>query len=194
MMPRPVNVTAANIVRVDRAPRGGVHLSDIIHHIRQRFDEKFKNDLPGSEYHRWQIGLSWEAAALNKGLAYDLKEHHAHMFQQYQFEDDGITMTADGVCPECRLVWETKATWYGSGRDITDPVFRFYIWQTQCYTRAAKFKTGRFVFAYMNGDYRANRNPTYKAWDWTWTKAELNKTWELIRRERDAMLKEKEDA
>ncbi len=179
----------SEVVDLTDHPRGGVHLSSVISYMNIQMEKFLAKDLSEADFHRFKIGYSWEAAFLSGGILIDTVNHHEHTIPQVRFEEDGIRMTSDGVDFPCRRVIETKATWYGIDRDILSPVFSHYHWQGKAYAKAAGLKRVLYPFAFMNGDYRKSRGPRFRAWECTYSTAELDKNWSMILRNRDAMLK-----
>lgn len=195
MKPREVSVEEARIVDTLRGPRGGIHLSDILHHIRKGLEKKFERELTGEDFHRFKMGEGFEAGVFSRGLRINLQEHHEHVWRGYNFELNGVSLTTDGVCfacESCALVWEIKLTWFGTKKDLLDPVFRIYHYQLMSYVYALQLELqkrvkGRFVFGYVNGNYTTERFPRIRAWDCAYSEKELHENWRMILRVKDEM-------
>lgn len=167
--------------------------------MRADFDEKFQRALTPKDYARFKVGDAAEAAMLGGGLLFDMKKHHECMWRDYQFVRDGLDCSTDALCMgRCNkgrpLVWEGKSTKFGTGRTIEDPVFTTYHWQAKSYVYVAekelkKRPDARFVFMYLNGDYK-DRDIVISGWDITYETPELQKNWSMILDNRDRMLKE----
>lgn len=193
MKVREVSVTEAGIVQMDRLPRGGVHFSDVMKYMTLNLGKFLAKELSEEDFHRFKVGFSWEAAALSAGILFDTVAHHPHTIEGLKFEEDGIHLTSDGADLKCGRIIEAKATWYGSNHHILDPVFAHYQWQGKSYARAFGVTKVLYPFAFMMGDYRANRKPIFKAWECAYSERELTKNWDMILRNRDEMLKERDD-
>ena len=195
MVPVEVDVVAARVVDGKRSPRGGVHLSDILQYIREGLEKKFKEELTAEDFHRFKMGEGFEAGVMSRGLLINHQEHHEHVWRQYNFKLNGVLLTTDGVCMACEvcaLVWEVKLTWFGTKKDLMDPVFRIYHYQLMAYVYAFQLELqrrvlGRFVFGYVNGDYVKERKPRIRAWDCPYTESELHDNWRMLLRVRDEM-------
>ena len=81
-----------------------------------------------------------------------------------EIEQDGIFLTPDGFDFEYNELEEAKATWRGSGRDLTDPTFWDYIVQCKSYCYAMQSEVARLRVLYINGDYR-HTGPEYRRYE-----------------------------
>lgn len=189
---RLVDVIKAGIVNNDRRDDGDVHLSEVIHFMTIKMGKYLEKELSEEDFHRFKVGFSWEAGVLGEGILIDTISHHAHTIPALLLRKDGIRMTTDGADFRCGHIFECKATWYGLGKTILDPVFSHYHWQGKAYALAAELRKVLYPFVYVMGDYRENRRPTFRAWECTYSQNELTKNWSMIQRERDNMLKERE--
>lgn len=193
---RQVDVVAAKVVdSLQRPPRGGVHLSDVLHQIRKTFDKKFATELTQENLHRFKMGEGFEAGVMSRGLMIDHQEHHHHQWRAYTFVLNGIHMTTDAVCFGCAktpLVWEVKLTWLGTKKDLLAPEFRTYHYQLMSYVYALQLEIqkkvlGRFVFGHVHGNYTTDRTPRILCWDVEYTEEELHNNWRMILKVRDEM-------
>lgn len=193
---RKVDVVAAGIVDpLDRPDRPGVHLSEILHHIRKKLDPKFATALSPEMLHRFKMGEGFEAGVMSRGLQIDHQEHHPHQWRAYTFVRNNIHMTTDAVCFGCGkypLVWEVKLTWLGTKKGITAPEFATYHYQLKSYVYALQLELqkkvmGRFVFGHVHGNYTTDRAPRILAWDVEYSEEELHSNWRMILAVRDEM-------
>lgn len=164
-------------------------------------EEKFREALTPRDFHRFKIGDGFEKGVLDKGLLFDAKAHHKCVWKGYDFLVDGISMTTDAVClGGCNngvpIIWEVKTTKFSSRKEITDPVWRPYFWQVMSYIKGLQTEMpdvlpiGRFVFGFLNGDYR-DRDIEIVATDCIFTQNEINNNWSQILQTRDELLAEK---
>lgn len=199
MKPVEVDVQKAKIVDGLRSARSGVHLSDILQYIRETLEKKFKKELSPEDFHRFKMGEGFEAGVMSLGLLINHQEHHEHVWRGYSFKLNGIDLTTDGVClacEKCALVWEVKLTWFGTKKDLMNPVFRVYHYQLMAYVYALQLEIqkrvkGRFVFGYVNGNYTTKRKPKIRAWDCPYSEAELHSNWRMILRVLEEMKRKK---
>lgn len=190
-----VDVQEARIVDGKRAPRPGVHLSDILQYIRKGMGSKFSKELSESDFHRFLMGEAFESGVMARGLRIKVLDHHPHRWAAYNFVLNDIALTTDAVCFECEkhpLVWEVKLTWFGTKKEVTAPEFWIYHVQLMAYVYALQVElqkkvVGRFVFGYVNGNYTTDRKPRIRAWDIHFTEPELHNNWKMILRTRDEM-------
>ena len=198
MLFRRVEVIPAGIVIGDGGARPGLHLSDIIYYASSKLDPTRRRTLTEMDYHRFQLGSSFEAGVLAAGILFDYREMCADLWRQYTMEVDGIMMSMDGVdfVDEPPKVVESKLTWYSIKREPGDSVFQAHQWQVKGYCLGVwkerrEVPEGRIIYGHVMGDYSWPIQPEIRAWDRTYTKNELIKNWDFIRRTRDEMVKDK---
>lgn len=195
---RKVEVIPAGIVAGDRGPREGVHLSDVIFYASSKLDPSRKRTLNEMDYHRFALGESFEAGVLAAGILFNYRAMHEELWKQYTFEVDEIRMSLDGVdfANQPPLVVESKCTWYGTKRGPDDSVFQAHWWQTKgyalgVYLERKEMPDVRMIYGHMMGDYSWPIQPEIRCYDRTYTKNDLTKSWDFIRRTRDEMIKDK---
>lgn len=177
---------------VDRTP--GLHLSDILDYIDEAMGVQYGNDWNRTQ--TMDAGFIWERH-LERTFAEAMAERIGEV------ERDGILMSPDGVMlddglanPNGQIICEPsdypileeyKWTWKSSRHRPWDIVR--WMFQVKSYLYALDMYIAVMRIAHVMGDYKGS-GPTYRVVRMEFTANELQSNWDMILRNRDALLQE----
>lgn len=106
-----------------------------------------------------------------------------------ELECDGIIGSPDAIDIEELSVMELKVRWHSSAKPIQEQ--REIFWQVMAYCHMLHTVKAVLVVLYVCGDWKPPV-PTWppRAWQVAFTPGELMQNWEMLRRQRDDMLRQ----
>jgi hypothetical protein len=196
---------------------GGMHVSDIVRDLCARLEPKRfpaqirvegAPPMPQRTNPRWELGMAFEDQ-----LGERLADRHCRLYSDTAFRPgeitvDDITGTPDWIEPCARIldedtktffdgpaVVEAKCTWLTSRHEIEGGKFTYWIWQGKSYCYMHQVPTLRIFPLHIMGDYLFEKSPEpgphFLGWEETYTARELQEHWDMIRKHRDKMLRER---
>jgi hypothetical protein len=156
----------------------GLHVSTIYRSICEELDPKrFRRD-GDMPWNRFEVGFTFERI-----LEIAFASRLPHIFRPGEILCDGILLTPDGVDASgpYLVLEEYKFTWMSS-RDAPDSA-KFWHWRIQmmAYCYALGILRARLRALFVNGDYKGDRSPEYRVWDFTFEQWELDENWAMLR-------------
>lgn len=146
----------------------GLHVSEIYGDLFQDLEPKRYSRDSAPNPIRLAVGLAWEAWLEQVLVKFDV------MRPGELVSDEGIAYSPDlFVINGTNRIGEIKATWMSCASGLDDPKFDKWIVQAKIYCHWTDMKGARFYVLFMNGDYKLNREPTFKVWDVDFTEREL---------------------
>ena len=151
----------------------GLHVSSIIRHIMVTSglakDSNFTDE--DLEYFA-VVGRLWERVLAETMLP------EPRYIRPGEIEVDGIIGSPDGIDTEDPAVIEIKVTWLSSNRAIES--FFKYMLQIKSYAYMLGLTKVKLYVFYVCGNYRPPV-PQFKAWEITFTEAELRTNWHVMK-------------
>ena len=176
----------------------GLHLSQIIHHMKEAAGEKV-GDVPGDQpYVRLQEGFLWETALeyvtagmpLDEAIGLSFKRLmvalRSDMVTQIACEQDGVHMTPDGYNSQKGELESYKCTRKSFKNAITKEEFEANFWpwlvQEQGYAYALGVDTVHWIVLFQAGDYSKGRGtgPIMVQATAIFTPEELQENWRVV--------------
>jgi hypothetical protein len=168
----------------ERAP--GIHVSEIVNDIAIRLGHFVPFEDANTTM--MQLGQTFEWALCERMIE-DEPKQYCRIVEQ---ELDGISGNLDLFD---RLNWrpiEIKLTWNSLRWPPTDTKKFWKRWaQLAAYAKMMDSLEGELHVGYLNGDYKPP-SPTYRRWLRRWKRKQLDGHWDMLRRHRDTMMKERE--
>ena len=130
---------------------------------------------------RWELGSSFESAVIRALAARYASAYPDRYLLIGELEKDGIIGTPDLVDLVLTAVVEIKLTWISSRHDIESEKFWKYLVQLMAYCYMFETYTGLLHVCHVNGNYRGDRGPTYRAWQIDFTQVELFENWRMLK-------------
>jgi hypothetical protein len=164
---------------ISTGPRSpGRHISEIYGDLFSDLEpDRYKRDSPPNML-KMALGLAWETH-LEKMLL-----HHGVLAYRPAecLSPEGIAYSPDLVIVngEDRL-GEIKLTWLSCRLPITDPKFDKWFVQMKAYCRWTEIPRCRLYATFINGNYRDNREPTLKVYDFEFTAQELHENMAMLK-------------
>lgn len=162
----------------------GAHVSHAIHTIMKSiYPDRFE-DRP-IDITRANLGNALEKAII-RGLAESNPERFVIPGELF-YDDLYGTPDLWDVGGRKLITCEVKLTWASSRRaeDIEDSWFWRYWVQLKAYAHmAGGCDTGRLYIGFINGDYTRSEDtggPKVLGWEDSWSKAELEENWEMLK-------------
>jgi hypothetical protein len=189
------------IMRRDPSRKEGVHLSGIILAIMKELYPKTydRPDDPDDHTVAWRFlsGNAWEYY-LERALADYYLDHYNEdemIIRPDQICVDGIWGSPDGYNISEQSIYEYKFTWKSGpndekGTSIEDEKFTYYMIQMKSYCHMWGTNKSTLWPLFCNGSYNQGYQPALRAWDFTWTAAELKRNWKMILKWKDKAIKE----
>lgn len=161
-----------------RGRSSGRHVSHVIHDLCIRLG--YFED--GKELQTaWaQLGCALEWAVIER-----YQEHYPDRYVQIgELERDGVYGTPDLFDTEEGAVVEIKLSWMSAKHDADSVKYWRYWMQVRAYCYMMGVNVGYLHVCHVNGNYKWSEGggPIYKVWRGEWSDAELEETWETIRR------------
>jgi hypothetical protein len=163
-----------------------VHVSEVIHDmcIRLGHYAADERDINSPEVMtRLQLGCALEHAIASR-YALDNPDRY---IQVGELSCGGIYLTPDLFDTQDWAVEEIKLTWESSAHEPYSQKYWKRWVQVMAYCYALHSFIGRLHVCNMVGDYRGNRSPVYRVWEYEYTQPELDNNWRMLMNHREVM-------
>lgn len=157
----------------------GVHISNIIHHLCVKLKHYVPSDAPNLA--QWELGNAWEWAVIERYCRHDPSRYH----RLGELEFDGLFGTPDMVDLVDDAVHEFKCTWMSVKWQPGSKKFWKYERQAMSYCHMLGWTKARLEVMFVAGNYikaDAERFAKYRKWEYNFTKDELKRNWQMLKR------------
>ena len=184
-----------DLLPMERTGDPASHVSYIIRDMCIRLGH-FESDEErgGPSLTRLELGNSFEDAVVRALAERYIKSDPDRYVRLGELTMDGLIGTSDLYDAVLAAIIEIKLTWMSSrhGDDVEGAVkFWKYLTQLMAYCRMAYTRIGFLHVCFVNGDYRSNRDPDYRAWRIEFTQEELDENWIKLTRHAALMRRER---
>jgi len=158
---------------------GGVHISDVYNSLYQELEPARYAQAGGPPVIKMAMGLAWEAyveACLRRAGIDAYRPEEGTTPEGLAFSPDLILIDERGI----RRVGEIKLTYMSESETLGEPKFAKWLTQVQAYCHHMGTSSARFYVLFVNGNYRGQRDPVFRAYDMTFTAQELKDNWQLL--------------
>lgn len=168
----------------DRSP--GIHLSDIINDLSIRQGHYAASPLNMA---RAQLGCALEWAMIER-----LMRHHPGRYIRLpEVEKDGVYCTLDLLDRHLRSPHEFKLTWQSLSSGPGSKGFWKYETQLCAQSHVINSDRGVLPVTFTMGNYRDDRSPAFREWEYIWEMEERQRNWDKLLRHRDRMIAESDE-
>ncbi len=128
---------------------------------------------------RMELGSTFEDAMIAALAARYVSSNNRYV-QPGELFLDGMIGTPDLLDVDDYAIEEIKLTWLSSRHETDSKKLWKYWVQLKAYCHMIETRLGRLHVCYVNGDYRAERGPTYRKWEVEFTGEELHENWRML--------------
>ena len=176
----PVDAPDVDLLKSDLVRSPGVHMSEIYSSLYAELEPKRYGSGEPPNPLLLAMGTAWELhferllmASAPPGVSISRPAEFMN--------EDGIAFSPDLLISNGDLrVGEMKLTFQSSAEDISAPKFSKWIVQMQAYCHGMETPHARLYVLFVNGDYKTQRWPQLKIWDFTFTARELHDNYQML--------------
>ena len=174
------NTESIDLLKSDLVRSPGLHMSECYGSLYAELEPKRYGGTTPPNPLLLALGTAWEKHF--EQLLISSAPPGVNISRPVEFMNaDGIAFSPDLLISNGELrVGEMKLTFQSSAEDISAPKFSKWIVQMQAYCHGMETPHARLYVLFVNGDYKTQRWPQLKIWDFTFSERELRDNYTLL--------------
>jgi hypothetical protein len=167
-----------DLMPAHQAPRAeGLHISDIYNALYKELEPARFGGEGGPNTLKMAMGLAWETYLEGRLADAGIDAARPPEFKT----SEGIAFNPDLLIFNGQdRVGEIKLTYMSEAPTLSDPKFGKWLVQAKAYCYHLGIPRARFYVLFVNGDYKASRDPVFRAYDIAFTQQDLAENWQML--------------